>query len=170
VGHDAAGLRRVAGAAVERTGSGDFLLRISTEERELLRSLPAQLRELLGTDDPSLRRLSPPAYPDDSGQEAEYRELVGEDLEGERRRALAVMEATIDAERLDEEQLSAWLGSLNDLRLVLGTRLDVTEEMYEEGLPERDRRSPAFALYLYLGWLEEQVVAALASSLDDAGR
>ena len=132
----------------------------------MLRSLPRQLRELLGTGDPSLRRLSPPAYPDDSRQEAEYRELVGDDLESQRRRALEVMEATIDADRLDQEQISAWLGSLNDLRLVLGTRLDVTEEMYEEGLPEEDRRSPAFALYLYLGWLEEQFVAALASSLD----
>jgi hypothetical protein len=79
------------------------------------------------------------------------------------------MEATIDAERLDEEQLSAWLASLNGLRLVLGTRLDVTEDMYEQGPPERHGRSPAFALYLYLGWLEEQVVAALAGSLDDAG-
>jgi hypothetical protein len=90
---------------------------------------------------------------------------VGEDLEAQRRRALDVMEATIEAERLDEEQLSAWLSALNDLRLVLGTRLDVTEEMYEEDLTERGRRSPAFGVYLYLGWLEEQVVAALASSL-----
>jgi hypothetical protein len=154
---------------LERTPEGDFLLRISAEERELLRSLPGQLRESLGTGDPSLRRLSPPAHPDDARQEAEYRELVGEDLEGQRRRALEVMEATIDAERLDEEQLSAWLTSLNDLRLVLGTRLDVTEEMYEEGLPEQDGRSPAFGLYLYLGWLEEQVVSALAGSLDDSG-
>lgn len=160
----------MAGGAVRRTRDGDFLLRISTEEREVLRSLPGQLRELLGTGDPSLRRLSPPAHPEDSRKEAEYRELVGEDLEAQRRRALDVMESTLDAERLDEEQLSAWLGSLNDLRLVLGTRLDVTEELYEEGLDERDRRSPAFALYLYLGWLEEQVVAALASSLDETGR
>ncbi|MGH2691739.1 MAG: DUF2017 family protein [Actinomycetota bacterium] len=150
---------------VERTSDGDFLLRISAEERELLRSLPRQLRELLGTGDPSLRRLSPPAHPEDARQEAEYRELVGEDLEDQRRRALEVMASTIDAERLDEEQISAWLGSLNDLRLVLGTRLDVTEEMYEEGIPEEDQRSPAFALYLYLGWLEEQIVAALSPGL-----
>ena len=157
----------MARPALERTPEGDFLLTISAEEREMLRSLPGQLRELLGTGDPSLRRLSPPAHPDDARQEAEYRELVGQDLEAQRRQSLEVMEATIDAERLDKEQLSAWLASLNDLRLVLGTRLDVTEEMYEEGLPERDRRSPVFALYLYLGWLEEQVVAALAASLHD---
>ena len=156
----------MARPSVERARDGSFRLRLSREERDLLRSLPAQLRELLGTEDPSLRRLSPPAYPEDPGQEAEYRELVGEDLEAQRRRALDVMEATIEAERLDEEQLSAWLSALNDLRLVLGTRLDVSEEMYEEeGLSERGRRSPAFGVYMYLGWLEEQVVAALAASL-----
>ena len=151
---------------VERTRDGGFALHLSGDERELLRSLPGELRELLGTRDSSLRRLTPPAYPDDPRQEAEYRELVGEDLAEQRARSLEVMESTIDAKRLDEEQLTAWLGALNDLRLVLGTKLDVTEEMYEEGLSERDRRSPAFAVYLYLGWLEEQVVAALAESLE----
>ena len=150
---------------VERAEDNTFLLRLSKEEKEVLRSLPGQLREILGTDEPTLRRLSPTAYPDDPAKEAEYRELVAEDLEGQRRKALEVMEATIDADRLSEEQLSAWLSALNDLRLVLGTRLNVTEEMYDEGLPEGDRRSPVFAVYLYLGWLEEQVVSALAEPL-----
>jgi hypothetical protein len=155
----------VSRAVVERTPSGDYLLRLSSEERDVLRGLPGQLRQILGSTDPALRRLSPPAYPDDAAQEAEYRDLVDQDLEGQRRRALDLMEASIDEERLDEEQITAWLGALNDLRLVLGTRLDVTEELYEEGIPERDRRAPAFAVYLYLGWLEEQIVAALADSL-----
>ena len=159
----------VGRAVVKRTAGGDYELTLSAEERELLRALPSQLRELLGTGDPSLRRLSPPAYPDDEQQEAEYRDLVGEDLEAQRRRALDVMESTIDAGQLDEEQITAWLAALNDLRLVLGTRLDVTEELYEEGIPERDARAPAFAVYLYLGWLEEQIVAALASGLESAG-
>ncbi len=152
--------------AVERIARGRYRLHLSEEERDVLRALPSQLRELLGSDDPALRRLSPPAYADDAAKEAEYRELVAEDLEGQRRRALDLMEETMDAEQLDEEQLSAWLSALNDLRLVLGTRLDVTEDLYEEGIPERDRRAPAFAVYLYLGWLEEQVVAALSSSLE----
>ena len=152
--------------AVQRGPDGQYLLQLSEEERDLLRGLPGQLRELLGSSDPSLRRLSPPAHPDDPRSEAQYRELVGEDLESQRRRALETMEATIDAEVLDEDQISAWLTSLNDLRLVLGTRLDVTEELYEHGIPERDPRAQAFAVYFYLGWLEEQVVAALASGLE----
>ena len=51
-------------------------------------------------------------------------------------------------------------GALNDLRLVLGTRLGVTEDLDEEEMlsgPE----AHAFALYAFLGWLEEQAVRAL---------
>ncbi|MGH2675795.1 MAG: DUF2017 family protein [Actinomycetota bacterium] len=152
---------------VERTRRGRYRLRLSAQEREALRSLPGQLRELLGSDDPALRRLYPPAYEDDPEHQAEYRGLVSGDLTRERLDALDVVERTVDATRLTEEELTAWLSALNDLRLVLGTRLDVTEDMYEVGLDENDPRAPAFALYLYLGWLEEEVVGALSGGLRD---
>ena len=152
------------GARIKRTRKGDFQLRLPIEERDLLRSLPGQLRDLLGTDDPSLHRLFPPAYTDDAEHEHEdeYRRLMGDELEEHHRQALVIMEETIDAERLDEEQLTGWLGALNQLRLVLGTRLDVSEDMYEQEMDPADARAPAFALYSYLGWLQEQAVAALA--------
>jgi Domain of unknown function (DUF2017) len=154
---------------VERIRRGGFRLRLSGAERALLRSIPDELRALLQTDDPALRRLHPPAYPDDPGREAEYRGLVRDELTRQRLQALAVLEETVDRDRLDEDQLLAWLGALNDLRLVLGTRLDVTEEMYEEGMPESDPRFSSFAVYQYLGWLEEQVVEALAAEIDAEG-
>ena len=83
--------------------------------------------------------------------------------------SLDVMASTIDARRLDEDQVLAWLGAINDLRLVLGTRLDVTEDLHETGVPEHDQRAGPFAVYAYLGWLQEQVVRALAAGLDPAG-
>jgi Domain of unknown function (DUF2017) len=150
---------------VQRDRRGGYQLHLSAEERDLLRSLRGQLEQLLGGDDPSLRRLFPPGYADDPDREAEYRRLVRGDLLSQKRGALLIVEETVEAEHLTEDQLTAWLGALNDLRLVLGTRLDVTEEMYEEGLPDEDPRAPAFAVYGYLGWLEEQVVEALAPGL-----
>jgi hypothetical protein len=147
---------------VERVRGGRFRLWLTSEERDLLRSLPGQLRELLPTYDPSLRRLHPPAYEHDPEHEAEYRRLVRDDLLRQRLEALEVMESTLDAETLDEDQLAAWLGTLNDLRLVLGTRLEVTEELYVEGMRQDDPRAPTFAVYQYVGWLEEHMVAALA--------
>jgi Domain of unknown function (DUF2017) len=175
VGHDAA--RRLKAVdevrrlprRVRRTRTGDFQIRLPQSERDILRSLPDQLRELLDTNDVALERLFPPAYPDDPESEAEYRGLVREDLRAGRLSSLQIMESTIDSERLDEEQLTAWLGAINDLRLVLGSRLGVTEELYEREIPDEDPNVAAYALYFYLGWLQEQVVEALASGLDPSG-
>ncbi len=153
------------GSRIKRTRAGYYELRLDPWERNLLRSLPAQLRDLLATDDPALERLYPPAYSSDDAKNEEYSRLMRGDLTAGRLTSLDLMEETIDAERLDHDQLAAWLGALNDLRLVLGTRLEVTEEMYEEPLSDDDPRAPAFALYAYLGVLQEQVVDALAGAL-----
>jgi Domain of unknown function (DUF2017) len=153
---------------IERTRDGGFRLRLSPEERELLRGLPAQLRSLLERepDDPSLRRLFPPAYEDDAEGEAEYRRLLHGELLAGHRGALAVLERTAGQERLGRDELEAWLGALNDLRLVLGTRLDVSEEVYEQELDPLDPEASELALYAYLTWLQEHTVAAAATGLD----
>ena len=150
---------------IERTRSGEIRLRLPAGEREVLRDLPRQLRELLDAGDGDLVRLFPPAYPDDPEGNAEYERLVHGELLAGKRRALAIVEETLDADRLDEEQLAAWVGALNDLRLVLGTRLDVTEETYAAPPDPRDPRAPELALFAYLTWLQEQAVQALGSSL-----
>jgi hypothetical protein len=150
------------GRVIRRTRKGDYALNLSAQERDVLRSLPVQLRELLSSDDPALRRLFPPAYPDDEALEAEYRGLMSADLLEHHTAALDTMETTIDNERLDEEQLLGWLGALNQLRLVLGTRLDVTEDMDYGAIVEDDPRHPAFAMYNYLTYLQGEVVEALS--------
>jgi len=152
------------GGPVRRRGKG-FELRLETWERDVLRSLPGQMRELLATDDPALERLFPPAYLHDDEKNDEYRRLVKQDLTDKRLEAIDVLEATVDATRVDEEQLLAWMGALNDVRLVLGTRLEVTEEMYDRQLDEDDPRAHGFALYSFLGYLQEAVVAALSQGI-----
>ena len=153
---------------VRRTRDGAYQLKLGEEERALLRSLPTQLLELLDADkgDPSLRRLFPPAYGGDHQElEAEYQRYMRDDLETRHRDALQVLATTADAEVLTEEQLSGWLAALNQLRLVLGTRLDVSEDTADV-IPEPD--DPAFALfsvYHYLSFLQDSVIDALSSSL-----
>lgn len=155
----------MTGRRIERQRDGTIRLRLPTEERDVLRALPGQLRELLGTDDPSLVRLFPPAYAEDREADDEYGTLVRDELREDRLDALRVVEATLDAERLDERQLAAWLDALESLRLVLGTQLDVTEETYARDLDPSDPAAPALALYGYLSWLQEQAVEALAAGL-----
>jgi predicted AAA+ superfamily ATPase len=140
---------------VRRTLSGGYRLRLSAGERDVLRTLPQQLSELLDQDNPALRRLFPPAFEDDPKRNEEYHRLMREDLVERHRQALETMARTVDATELTAEELTAWLGSLNDFRLVLGTTLDVTED-------DMGSDDPEHALYHYLSYLEESVVTALA--------
>jgi hypothetical protein len=128
-----------------------------------------ELRGLIRAEDASTARLFPPGYADDPVANEQYAELVRDDLVAGRMAAIETVERTLDATSLSEDQLSGWLTALNDLRLVLGTRLDVTEELYETGLAPEDPRLPTFAVYEYLGWLQDQVVDALAAGLDPDG-
>jgi hypothetical protein len=154
------------GRRLRRTKAGKYQLKLSRPERDLLRSLPGQVREMIdSTDstDPSVRRLFPPAYRNEEQAEAEYQNLMHDELREHHLRALSVMEETIDAERLDEEQVVSWLSAINELRLVLGTNLEVTES--QESVDPNDPRAPGLALYAYLSWLEEQVVETLTATL-----
>lgn len=152
------------GRRVKRSRKGDYTVHLSASERDLLRSLPGQLASLLADpSDPDLRRLFPPAYADNAEAEAEYRTLMGSDLADGHRDALRLMEETIDAERLDDVAVAAWLGAINDLRLVLGTRLGVTED--EDPPPPGDPRQQGYAVYAYLTWLQAQVIDAMSEGL-----
>ncbi len=158
-----AGFRR----RIARTRRGTYALRLPGPERELLTGLVDQLRELLEltTDDPSVRRLFPTAYHDDRERDREYQQLVRDELLERRLAALATVEATAEAVELDADQLSGWLTALNDLRLVLGTRLDVSED--QVALDEDDPDAPAMAVYGYLSVLLSDVVDALAEDLPE---
>ena len=87
---------------IEPDGEGGFRLRLSDAERELLRTLPGELREILDSeqDDPSLRRLFPPAYERDDEAEDEYRRLMADELLEGRRAALRLVQETAGRERL----------------------------------------------------------------------
>jgi hypothetical protein len=144
---------------IRRTRQGRYQINLGADERSMLRALPADLRERLADpDDPGLRRLFPPAYGDDEQRAAEYRRLMQDDLVSRHRESLEVLERTADAEELSEEEMLAWLNALNQIRLVLGTRLDVSEDDDLSARPQ----TPEEAVYLFLGALQELVVDALS--------
>jgi hypothetical protein len=142
---------------------GEVELTLSRDERTLLAGLAGELRAQLDGDtyDPSLRRLFPPAY-EDEAEERAYRELAGDSLLDGRRAALELLSETVDRDRLSAEEADAWLRALNDLRLVLGTRLDVQEDTFASDLRPDDPNAPALAVYGFLSWIQEQLVAALS--------
>lgn len=145
----------------KRDGTVELLL--GEGERDVLRDVFGQLREALVADpeDPMLVRLFPPAYADDPEKEAGFRVLARDELLEQRLAAIDAVEASLDAERLDPEQADAWVRSLNALRLVLGTRLDVREDD-ERSIGPDDPDAPAWLLYELLSALVDDLVGALS--------
>jgi hypothetical protein len=136
--------------------------------------------------DPVLRRLFPDAYGDPEGTpgpkdaeeqkaySSEFRRYTENDLRaGKRDTALAVIRS-LDALnpvddggavlKLSPDESRQWLGALNDLRLAIGSRLDIVDEddtdlLYR--LPDEDPRKPMVMAYLWLGGLQETLVSTL---------
>lgn len=145
--------------------AGGFRLALSEQERALLGVLATRLRVALDAGDASTRRLHPPAYPDDAEAEEAYRAMTRDDLDASRAARLRTFERTLAAERLDPHEAEAWLGTLNDARLVLGTALEVTEDDEPLRWDLDDEDALERLAFLYAGFLEEQLVAELASSM-----
>jgi hypothetical protein len=145
-------------------GDGTFRVGLDDAERELLADLPRQLREVIEAgDEASVRRLFPPAYhrAEDVEREEEFRRYMREELLTSKLGAMSILQESAYAETLTAEQLQAWMGAINDVRLVLGTQLDVYEGMEVEDLPEDDPRLPALHVYSWLSGLLELVVHRL---------
>jgi hypothetical protein len=142
-----------------RTSDGQIGLRLPPHERVILRELAGTTRaQIAGTpDDPTLRRLFPPAY-DDAELDREYQQLTRAQLTMGREQALDLLQETVDRDVLSPDEADAWLRALNDARLLLGTRLDVTEEFDWDALDPSEPRAPDFALYAYVSWIQEQLV------------
>ncbi|MFF5258444.1 DUF2017 domain-containing protein [Actinomadura viridis] len=179
-------------STVEKLEKG-VLVRLEPEEAALVRALMEQLLELLGEgpdeggelaalgiteraakpEDPVLARLFPDAYREDGEAAGEFRRYTEMGLrDGKREAANTVLESLGDLRaataegvtvELDDERVRTWLRALNDVRLALGTRLDISEEWYEEAerLDPRDPRTAMFAAYDWLTMLQESLVRAI---------
>ena len=132
--------------------------------------------DVAAPDDPALARLLPDAYRPDATDEpgfdadeaaTEFRRYTEADLRAGKRAHAATVLETLQALpaggrlRLDRTQADAWLGTLNDLRLVLGTRLEVTDDPLEQPLPQDEELAHALQVYGWLGWLQESLLDVL---------
>ncbi|GGH39173.1 DUF2017 family protein [Microbacterium album] len=124
--------------------------------------------------DPAVERLTPDAYPEDPETSREFRAVTRSDLL--RRRAhdarvvlddLARVERTEDQlapvdVSLEGESIESWLRTLTSLRLVIATRLGITDEDHPH-----DPEDPRYGVYDWLGYRLEGLIQA-ADAHDDA--
>jgi hypothetical protein len=147
--------------------------RLDPAEAGIVGLLLDQLDQLLAADagdvggDPVLARLLPDGHRGDPALAADYRSLTESALRSGKTDDLATVRATLPPDggelRLDQDQAGAWLRTTNDLRLALGTRLDITEdtEPPEELTDERDHQ---LGVYYWLTAMQGSLVDALVAA------
>lgn len=174
----------------QRTATGRVIVRLDEFEKALLTSLVEQvvafvapeeigddvdpLAALVGIDDqaktpddPALARLLPDAYRDDAEASDDFRRFTERSLrETKVAHARAVGETLIrsgEKVTISSEECASWLGFLNDARLAIGTRIEISEENHEElaALPDDDPRSGLFQVYDWLTYLQDSLVQIL---------
>ena len=173
-----------------RHGENSYVAEFAESERDVLLNLIEQLIELLservdhGHEDPLaalvgitshdsppedevLRRLLPNAYADEV-QASEFRRYTESTLRGKKQAHAMSMRMHLKASDdgivdLDHDNANAGLGALNDIRLALGVRLKVAQNSSEqlELLAPDDPMRGVFAVYTWLGWLQESLLSAL---------
>ncbi|MDP9239463.1 MAG: DUF2017 domain-containing protein [Actinomycetota bacterium] len=171
-----------------RRRGGAVVARFTAQEADVLRQMVGEVLELLGgpeagTDDPlgglgtapvlpadpALARLLPDGYRDDPAAAGELRRLTESSLRADKvRNAQVLLDALPEAGGTvtlsGEEAQQAWLRALNDVRLALGTRLNVTEDLdlgAEVAADPDSTWSYALLVYDWMGWLQETLIRSV---------
>ena len=156
--------------AIEPSSGGGVRVRLDLEEAGVLRKLVEEMLGVVRTDsgdDPVTKRLFPDAY-DSPEDAAAYKELISNQLRSSKVSSLEAVRADLDNGDVDvtlsEEAAGSWLTALTDLRLALGTRLDMTEEKTAAEIDPQDPVAPWYAIFHWLGWLQESLLEAVNPS------
>ncbi len=153
---------------LNRTDTG-IELALDEQEAGILRELAKEMRLLLEADIPAdddvMQRLFPRAYEDEEQQHS-YEELIGNELRAAKREALRTVTDALGATGpaevdLSESDADEWLRFLNDVRLAIGTRLEVDEEKMEKSFDPNDPEGPALSVLHWLGWLQGSMLEEL---------
>ena len=158
---------------LELLGEGDFHHHYDESDpfAQLMSQLKAAPDEIVTPQDPVLLRLLPNAYTDPEAA-ADFRRFTEPTLRGNKQRILRKVREDL-TQMVDHEESGVvediegevWLLAMNDLRLALSVRLGITEESFErfEALPDSDPQKSIYAVYFWLGWLQENLLALLTS-------
>ena len=143
--------------AITAAGGGAVMVDLPEDLRDLLASLAKQLTELIddpdAADDPGMARLFPPASVDDPMEALGFEQLMGDAIKAGKRESASVLRATAQQNRLSPDETLAWMRCLNDIRLLIGTRLDVQEDSDFEAMVDDPLLEQAAIIYISLSEL-----------------
>jgi hypothetical protein len=75
------------------------------------------------------------------------------------------VDRTARNDELTEAELLDWVRTINAIRLVLGTRLAITEDTTDADFADDETMAGTYTVYAYLSWLEYRAVEVLSADL-----
>lgn len=133
--------------------------RLSVDDKALLVQIPDLLAEV-GEDDPAHRVLNRTGYPKNEAAEAEYRDLIGSQLDIDRRNDLrSLLRFTEPEATVEEDEARAALRAINAARLTLAARADIID--HPDGWETRISEDPALAAVAWLGYIQSELLVVL---------
>jgi hypothetical protein len=146
---------------------GHVRIRLEPVESGLLETLLDDLSGVLPAledDDPVRQRLFPSAYTDEEAA-SEFRSFTEDALRESRIERLAMCRAELISAGsevvLDDDAAGRWLAVLNDLRLTIGTRLEVSEDD-DPRIDPADPQAQSRAIYQWLTAMQDSLVHAVS--------
>ena len=152
---------------LRRRDDGTFIQAFPPWVPTMLVELGDQLDDMLDSDAPALKRLFPTAYADDAEKDAGYQILARSSLIDQRRAAIDTVRRTALNEVLTEDELTDWMALTNDLRLVIGTRLDLSENDDGSSIDPDSPEARLYDTYHMLAIVLHHLVDALSSALPE---
>lgn len=169
-------LINLAEQLLELLGEGDFSHHYTSDDpfAQLMSSLGAGSfgSEIAPPEDEVLKRLLPNAYADPESS-ADFRRYTEQTIRSKKIATLREMReelsTIVDSDQegtITDLNADIWLIGINDLRLALSVRLDIDEASFDlfESLPDEDPQKAIYAVYFWLGWLQESLLHILNPS------
>jgi hypothetical protein len=116
--------------------------------------------DLSDAEEPAAARLGYSAHPDDPDADLRFHRLTDEMLAEARRRDRGICAATLRQNRLSFEEAEAWMRVIGEARLVLGARLGIDQDGWEDGIAPEEA-SPDLLLLHLLGRVQDDLVGVL---------
>lgn len=139
-------------------------------EADALRRLISDYLTLLSSEtpgtDPAVARLLPTASLEDEAVASSFRDLTESDLIAEKRSNAQIALASLGISGgwegpVTPDQQDAWLPLLTDLRLIIGVREGVTEEIMDKPVDPSDPAHANLLLLHGLGTLQQDLIEAI---------
>ncbi|MCL5077540.1 MAG: DUF2017 domain-containing protein [Actinobacteria bacterium] len=141
---------------IEKVGDDRFKIELADQVRQLLLDLKEMTLTHVVSESPIAKRIFPTAYNNSPEMELDFEKLTREPLMNHHQENLSLFERSLFKNEINQEEVLAWISALNNMRLILGTALDIQED--QEIPKETDPNYEGYLVYDLITYLQGALI------------